>query len=142
AILLSLAAGAFTAFYTLYDAFGVRHADNPFVYIAWVFFLGGFGFPFLAARRWSQIAPSERPAIGLLVRRGVVGALFAYVSFGSLMLATRLDHVGEAAALRATSIVYATAIGLLFLGEKLDRYRLFLIFFVFVGAMLVEFGHG
>ena len=35
--------------------------------------------------------------------RGFAGGLIAFLSFGSIMMATRLDKVGEAAVLRETS---------------------------------------
>ena len=52
-----------------------------------------------------------------------MGAFVAYFSFGSIMLATRLDKVGEAAVLRETSTVFAALIGWLILGEKVGRAR-------------------
>ena len=57
------------------------------------------------------------------MRRGFVGGLIAYVSFGSVMMATRLDTVGEAAVLRETSVVFAALIGWFFLKEKVGPVR-------------------
>jgi len=62
------------------------------------------------------------------------------MSFGSVMLATRLGSVGEAAALRETSIIFATAIGVLIFHEKIDAARLALIGGIAAGAILVEMG--
>ena len=42
----------------------------------------------------------DRPDPIPLLRKGFIGALIAFLSFGAVMLATRLDKVGEAAALR------------------------------------------
>ena len=49
----------------------------------------------------------------------MTGGLVAYVSFGSIMLATRIDKVGQAAVLRETSVVFAALIGWAFLGERI-----------------------
>ena len=43
--------------------------------------------------------------------RGVIGGVVGIFSVGSIMLATRLDKVGEAAILRETSTVFAALIG-------------------------------
>ncbi|MEM6678973.1 MAG: DMT family transporter [Pseudomonadota bacterium] len=140
AIVTALLTGVMIAVYTLYDAYGIRQATNPFTFLAWFFVLGGLGFPLVALNRWRILTPAQRPEIGDLITRGVFGALVAYLSFGAVMLATRLDKVGEAAALRETSIIFATAIGVFFFHEKVDMRRLGLIGLILVGALLVELG--
>ena len=69
---------------------------------------------------------------------GVSGALVAWVSFGAIMLATRLDKVGEAAVLRETSTVFAALIGWLVLGEKVGPARSALMALIAAGAVIVE----
>ena len=46
--------------------------------------------------------------------RGMISGIIAIFSFGSIMLATRLDKVGEAAILRESSISFAAFIGWFF----------------------------
>ncbi|MBK0399073.1 EamA family transporter [Limibaculum sp. M0105] len=140
AIGVALMTGLMIAVYTIVDAYGIRLAENPFSFLAWFFVLGGFGFPFIAIHRWRHMAPERRPQPFDLAVRGFFGALIAFVSFGAVMLATRLDKVGEAAALRETSIIFATAIGVLIFRERIDVTRLALIGLIATGAMLVEFG--
>ena len=57
--------------------------------------------------------------------RGAVGGFVAVFSFGSIMLAARLDKVGEAAVLRETSKVFAAIIGWLFLKETVAPCRVY-----------------
>ena len=140
AILTALLTGLLIAAYTTWDAWAIRLAENPFTFLAWFFFLGGFGTPLIAAIRWRRLRPEDRPPIGDLAARGVFGAVIALFSFGAMFLATRLDKVGEVAALRETSIVFATAIGVLFFREKIDPLRLGLIGLIAFGAVLIEFG--
>lgn len=140
AILTALATGLMIAVYTNVDAFGIRLAENPFTFLAWFFVLGGFGFPIIALRRWRLTPPAQRPAVRDLALRGFFGAIIAYVSFGALMLATRLDKVGEAAAVRETSIVFGAAIGVLIFKERIDLLRIGLIFAIAAGAILIEVG--
>jgi len=75
-----------------------------------------------------------------LALRGVFGGLVAFASFGSVMLATRLDQVGEAAVLRETSTVFAALIGWLFLKETVGPRRLALMGLIAAGAVIVEAG--
>lgn len=138
AVLTALATGIGIATYTIVDAYGIRLAENPFTFLAWFFVMGGFGFPIIAYRRWRSL--TVRPPLQDLAVRGLFGAFIAYLSFGSIMLATRLDKVGEAAALRETSIIFATAIGVLFFREKVGPRQLGLILLIAAGAMIAEFG--
>jgi len=64
----------------------------------------------------------------------------AFFSFGAVMMATRLDKVGEAAVLRETSTVFAAAIGWVVLGEKVGPRRLALMALIAGGAVIVEMG--
>ncbi|MEM9779916.1 MAG: EamA family transporter, partial [Pseudomonadota bacterium] len=106
---LALVTGVIVAIYTVYDAFGIRSVENPFTFLVWFFVVDGLAFPILAWRRWQRM--TDRPSPRPLLARGFLAALIAYVSFGSVMMATRLDKVGEAAVLRETSTVFAAIIG-------------------------------
>jgi drug/metabolite transporter (DMT)-like permease len=130
--------GLFTAAYTTYDAYGIRAAPNPFTFLAWFFALDGILFPLVAL--WLGRASLDEGELGALVRRGVVGGLVAYCSFGSVMLATRIDKVGQAAVLRETSVVFAAIIGAAFLRERVGPARATLVALIALGAIVVEFG--
>jgi len=127
--------GAFVALYTTYDAYGIRATRDPFTFLAWFFFIDGWCMPLLTFRRWRGLARAE---FAPLARRGVTGAFVAFFSFGAIMLATRLDKVGEAAVLRETSTVFAALIGWLILGEKTGPRRLALMALIAAGAVVVE----
>ena len=79
-----------------------------------------------------------RPVLFPLFLRGMIGAWVAFFSFGSIMLATRLDKVGEAAILRETSTVFAALIGWYFLKEAVGPRRVALILLIAAGAVIVE----
>ncbi len=135
---LAFITGMFVALYTTYDAYGIRATADPFTFLAWFFMIDGMIFPFISARYYKNMA--FRPALAPLMRRGVLGGLIAYASFGSVMLATRLDTVGEAAVLRETSVVFAALIGWFFLKEKVGPVRGLLMALIALGAVVVEFG--
>jgi drug/metabolite transporter (DMT)-like permease len=130
--------GFFVALYTTYDAYGIRATADPFTFLAWFFFLDGLAMPVISAVRWRKMA--VKPDLGPLAVRGIIGGLIAFGSFGAIMLATRLDKVGEAAVLRETSTVFAAAIGWIVLGEKVGPRRIGLMSLIALGAIIVEFG--
>ncbi len=137
-LLWALVGGVLVAIYTTYDAYGIRQTPDPFTFLAWFFFVTAIDFPLLA--RWRYLRAQHQPALGPLVWRGFVGAIVAWISFGGVLLATRLDKVGEAAVLRETSVVFAALIGWFIMGEKVGPRRLFLICLVALGAIIVEMG--
>ncbi|MDF1801975.1 EamA family transporter [Thalassovita sp.] len=135
---LAVLTGCLVAMYTTYDAYGIRATEDPFTFLAWFFLIDGLFMPVVAGLRWRSM--ETRPALPPLMVRGVVGALVAFFSFGSIMLATRLDKVGEAAVLRETSTVFAAVIGWLFLKETVGPRRAGLMALIAVGAVIVEMG--
>ncbi|KIC07515.1 multidrug transporter [Leisingera sp. ANG-M1] len=138
ALLFAFITGLFVAGYTTYDAYGIRATADPFTFLAWFFMIDGLVFPFIALARWRRMA--EPPAPGPLMLKGVFGGLVAFASFGAIMLATRLDKVGEAAVLRETSTVFAALIGWLVLKETVGPRRIALMALIALGAVIVEMG--
>ena len=135
---MALVTGGFVAAYTTFDAYGIRATPDPFTFLAWFFLVDGLIFPWIALARYRAMA--DPPGLLPLLGRGIVGGLVAYVSFGSVMLATRIDKVGQAAVLRETSVVFAALIGWAFLGERIGRLRAALVVVIALGAVVVEFG--
>ncbi|UYV38458.1 DMT family transporter [Rhodobacteraceae bacterium D3-12] len=135
---LAVLTGIFVAFYTTFDAYGIRATADPFTFLAWFFMIDGLVFPVVATLRYrSMTAP---PPLVPLLRMGLAGAFIAFASFGAIMLATRLDKVGEAAVLRETSTVFAALIGWLMLKESTGPRRIALMALIAAGAVLVEMG--
>ncbi|XDA99382.1 DMT family transporter [Sulfitobacter sp. LCG007] len=137
---IALVTGLFVALYTTFDAYGIRSTADPFTFLAWFFMFDGIVMPILAIRRWRGMRPADRPTLGPLLQRGFIGGIIAYFSFGSIMLATRLDKVGEAAVLRETSTVFAAVIGVVFLKETVGPRRVALMTLIAIGAVIVEMG--
>lgn len=135
---LAVMTGLFVALYTTYDAFGIRAAADPFTFLAWFFFVTALDIPILVALRMRDKLRglNARP----LAWRGFAGAITAFFSFGSIMMATRLDQVGEAAVLRETSTVFAAIIGWLVLKETVGPRRIALMTLIAAGAVIVEAG--
>lgn len=130
--------GVLVAAYTTYDAWAIRLSGDPLAFLVWFFFLSSIDFAALALWRYRRMAAP--PDLRALVMRGVSGGLIAYVSFGAVMIATLIGKVGEAAALRETSTVFAALIGWFVLREKVGPRRLALMALIALGAVLVEVG--
>lgn len=140
ALAFAVLTGGFVALYTLVDAYGIRATANPFTFLAWFFMIDGL-FSVIPLFVWRRIRHEpELPAFGPLMARGFFGAAVAMVTFGSIMLATRLDKVGEVAILRETSVVFAALIGWLMLGERTGPRRVALMALIAAGAVIVEAG--
>lgn len=137
-LLWAVTGGMLVAIYTVYDAYGIRQSPDPFTFLAWFFFLTALDFPILAAFRARRTGVPG--GVGSLLRRGLAGALIAWISFGGVMMATRLGGVGEAAVLRETSTVFAALIGWFVLGETVGPRRLILMAFIALGAVIVQVG--
>lgn len=134
---LALMTGGIVALYTTWDAYVIRAVENPFTFLAWFFLIDGLAFPigYLIWHRGALPTP-----LAPVLRLGFLGAIVAFFSFGGIMLATRLDKVGEAAVLRETSVVFAALLGWIMLGEKVGPRRLALIAMIALGAVIVEWG--
>ncbi|MGR3492210.1 MAG: EamA family transporter [Shimia sp.] len=136
ALALAVATGLTVAIYTTWDAFGIRMTADPFTFLAWFFLLCSLDFPIIGYVHWRR-DPTRQPLLPSLAL-GAVGALIAFGSFGAVILATRLDKVGEAAVLRETSTVFAALIGWLVLKEAVGPHRLALMALIAAGAVIVE----
>jgi len=138
AIWMAVLTGGLVAAYTTWDAYGIRATADPFTFLAWFFFLDGPLMSTVAYLRWRGMEP--RPEVMPLMARGFVGGIVAYLSFGSILLATRIDNVGQAAVLRETSVIFAAIFGWIILKEGVGPRRLMLIVLIAAGAVLVEVG--
>jgi drug/metabolite transporter (DMT)-like permease len=115
---LALACGACIAGYTLTDSRGLRHAA-PVPYLECVLVLTvAVYLPLLARRRGARaITGAAAPPIA-------VAALCIFGAYALVLAALRLAPAAPVAALRETSVVFATAYAALVLGERAGRRRL------------------
>ena len=133
----ALANAAVIALYTVIDGRGVRLAGHALAYTAWLFTLTALFM--LPALLWWRGRVALRPAAGAwrVLLLGGAGTLGAY----SLVLwAMTHAPIASVAALRETSIVFATLIGALTLKEGLGWLRLASALLVCTGAMVIRLG--
>ena len=133
--LLALTIAALIAAYTLVDGIGVRRSGSPAAYTAWILLLGALGAMAVSWRRSEGRLPAylrHRPALVLL------GGLATTGAYGIALWAMTLAPVALVAALRETSIVFATLIAALLLRERMTRARLLGAGVIALGAVTMR----
>jgi drug/metabolite transporter (DMT)-like permease len=129
-----LTAGVIAA-YTLIDGQGVRRSGAPAAYTLWIFLLTGAGVCAWTARgRLRALAAFARanPLVAPL------GGLASAGSYGIALWAMTRAPVAAVAALRETSILFATAIAFFLLREPVGRARLAAIILIACGAVAMR----
>ena len=77
--------------------------------------------------------------LGTHWRRGVIGGLCNFISYGIAIWALTFTAMANVSALRETSVVIAALIGSRVLGEAFGRKRLISAVTVFVGVLMINF---
>lgn len=128
----SLLTGLAVACYTVLDAGGVRNAPTPMSYIAWAFFVLGavIGASFGAWRGRAFVEYTKKNWRSCVLAGGL-----GVVSYGLAMLAYSVGDLPRLAPLRESSILFALAIAILFLGERADRLKIAGGVLIFAGVV-------
>lgn len=134
ALLWATLTGACIAAYTVIDAQGVRAAPTALSYIVWTFLLlgGALGSFFAIWRGKTFFVSATRQW-----KPGLAAGALSIVSYGFALFAFRLGATPRLAALRETSILFGTAIAVIFLKERLTKLRLCGVLAIAVGAMVL-----
>jgi uncharacterized membrane protein len=123
------------ASYTLIDGLGVRRSGAPAAYTLWVFLLTGIEMLLwiLIWRRRDFVAYLRGKWLHALAGGG--GTVLSY---GLVLWAMTVAPVALVAALRETSILFATVISALVLKERVTLQRLTCIGLIVAGAMALR----
>jgi drug/metabolite transporter (DMT)-like permease len=128
---LALATACVIALYTLIDGAGVRRSGAPAGYTMWLFVVTACVVVALAWRR-------ERHTLLAVARRQPAillgGGAMSAASYGIALWAMTRAPVALVAALRESSILFATAIAVLVLRERISRMRVLAIGLIACGA--------
>ena len=135
--LWAIATGVFIAGYTLTDGLGARLSGHAPSYAAWLFVLQGAPMPliWLAARGRLTIRLGDGETL-----KAIVGGLLSTLAYGVIIWALTLGPMGRVSALRETSILFATVLGVAFLGERLTVRRAASAVMVAAGAIILSAG--
>ena len=133
----ALATGLTIGIYTLVDASGVRAVANPFSYVLWFFVAHGFCV--------LVTAPGIRGRSVIIAARkdwklGVLLGLLSITTYGSAMLAYRFGATAQLAAMRETSVLFGTALAIVYLREHMNFRRWLAAGGIVIGAILLQAG--
>jgi len=136
AAVLALTTGCFIASYSLVDGLGARLSGTPVGYYAWL----GIANAIIFAIYIGLTKPGLLPKV---TREGKVtfwiGGSASFIAYGLVMWAFTQAPIALVTALRETSIIFALAIGILFLNEKINLSKVFSTFTTLLGAILLRF---
>ncbi len=132
---MALSTAIVIAFYTVIDGIGVRRSGAPAAYTMWIFLLTGLAMGGWAlAWRRKLLLQSFRTAIWV----PIVGGGCTLVSYGIALWAMTLAPVAAVAALRETSILFATLISVFVLREAATWYRIAAVILLTGGAIAIR----
>jgi len=127
---IAILTGMAIACYTVIDGLGSRRGATPLSFMAWLFALDGGLFALLA---WYWRGSKLWTTVRLGWQAGLASGVVAVGSYGVFLWALSRGAMGTIAALRETSVLLATLIGVVFLGERVGFLRT-------VATMLIVFG--
>lgn len=137
-VLVPAFANAFViALYTLIDGLGARASEAPETYTAWI--LAGSGILTVLAQglvRGRIVVEQMR----LRAFAGIAGGAMSFAAYGIALWAMTFAPIGAVAAVRESSVLFATAIGAVVLREKFGWLRWVAAILVVAGLAMVKFG--
>jgi phosphonate utilization associated putative membrane protein len=145
ALAFAFANAAIIAAYTFVDGLGVRQAGptlpEVLSYVLWLFVLDGLPYPLLV---WWRRGPEGRVAIRLYVQRrwpvAAVGGMASIGSYAIALWAMTRAPVASVAALRETSVLFATVLGTVILKEAFGLQRAVGAVVIVAGVMALRLG--
>jgi drug/metabolite transporter (DMT)-like permease len=126
--------GLTIATYTIVDGLGVRHAGDPWAYVALFFFLQGPPMVVAAAVRRPASAWRDVSTAG----RGLLAGVLCILAYGIVLWAQTKAPLAEVAAIRETSVVFAALIGMAVFGEHFGRRRVAAAAVIATGIVLIS----
>lgn len=125
------------ALYTLIDGLGARVSGAPETYTAWILLGSGL------ATVGSQFALRGRVVaeqLRLRIFTGLAGGGMSFAAYGIALWAMTFASIGAVAAVRESSVLFATAIGAVALRERFGWGRWASAALVVAGLVLVKYG--
>jgi len=121
--------------YSLVDGVGARLAGSALAYTASLFVgnavaLAAYG----VARRKKEVLP----AMAAHWKVGLIGGALQLVSYGIAIWAMTVAPIAIVAALRETSVLFGTALAVVFLKEPLRPIRIVAALMIVCGLMLIR----
>lgn len=136
AFILGVLTALMITFYTLVDGIGIRHSKNPYTYLYWMLLLNGT--PALLASFMFKGTGLRKINKDLLIK-GICFGILAPLAYGLVVWCMQYLPIAYASAIRETSIIFATLIGLIILKEKEANSRIIPAIFIVIGIGILYF---
>ena len=136
AFLLALLTALMITSYTLVDGIGIRQSQKPYSYLYWMLLLNGT--PALIASLMFKNTGLRKINKDLLIK-GVSFGVLAPMAYGLVVWCMQYLPIAYASAIRETSIIFATLLGLIILREKEANTRIIPAIFIVVGIAILYF---
>ena len=124
------------ASYTLVDGIGVRQSENAYTYLYWMLLLNGT--PALIASFMFKDTGLRKINKDLLIK-GICFGLLAPIAYGLVVWCMQYLPIAYASAIRETSIIFVTLLGLIILKEKEANSRIIPAIFIVIGISIIYF---
>jgi drug/metabolite transporter (DMT)-like permease len=134
-LFFAIGTGMLIGSYTIVDGLGVRTSENVWAYISWLFFL-----EMVMVQIYCVYHYRGRTLDGLmsLGSSGIWAGILAAFAYGSVLWAYLHAPIMLVSALRETSVVIATLLGILFLKEDRDSLKILAAVLVAAGIILIK----
>lgn len=133
----ALVTSIFIAGYTLSDGTGARSAPTATSYAAWLFVIDTVSVMALwFAARGGKVLHVMREEWRISLVAGFLSAFAYWIAMWAMTKAP----IAAVAALRESSILFAMLISVLFLGEKLTRWRVLAALCILIGILAIRLG--
>ena len=123
------------SFYTLVDAEGIQHANNPYQFIVWIFILTAIPMLIysLVMNRANLILTLSKNKFKFLIT-GIIST----TSYALVLWAYTEAPTYYVASVRESSIIFASLIGLYFFKEDGVKKRLIAALILFIGIFVLQ----
>lgn len=108
------------AAYTLADGTGIRVSANIFSYVAWLFLAESIVAAFVLGPKMSQPGSLKLHKIW----PGILGGVISGLAYALALIAMTMAPLGSVSAVRETSVVFATLLGVIWFKERPIALRL------------------
>ena len=132
-IAAAIGTGLMIASYSLVDGIGVRLSENTLGYIAVLFVAEIFVAGFIFSTRWERLVALPRR----YVWSGLAGGIISGLAYGLVLYVKSFAPLGVVSALRESSVIFASMIGVMWFGEGPKSNRLIAASIVAVGIVVL-----
>ncbi len=133
---LAVLLGVCIATYSIADGIGVRYSQAPLGYMGWLFM---FEAPVALAIVCHRVRVGGR-FDARIIFPGLFAGLCSVTAYGLVIYVKTIAPLGAVSAVRESSVIIATIIGLVFFGERPWRGRLIASIVVVGGIIALAFG--